>query len=131
MHTDANTYMSDGQAITASAASTEYIDVQNAGLGIDGPWVVVRTTEAFATLTSLTVAVETDSATNFGTKRILFSSGAIATANLTINKELVKFQLPHDCRRYIRIYYTVAGTNASAGKVTAFVAADVNQGQVS
>lgn len=115
---------SEAQAVTASAASTNIVDQKAAGDAYGALWVVAKVVDAdFATLTSLTVGVQTDSASNFSSAVTLASSGAIAAAALTEGEFICCFRLPADCKRYIRLYYTVGGSNATAGKVTAFLTA--------
>lgn len=128
-----NQTFSDAQAITATAASTNIIDTgafgtplggnalaRDLGKGIPIPFLAQVTVD-FATLTSLKFGLQCDSTKDF-------SSGSIKTvveqtivlADLTAGKQVAFQVLPNDItERYVRMYYTVAGTNASAGKVTA------------
>lgn len=121
MLTDNTLFLSDKQDVTASAASTNVIDQMAAGDAYNALWLVVKVKETFATLTSLDIAVETDSAAGFGTKKVLASVPAIKAAELTEGAEVVKMRLPVGCERYIRLYYKVNGSNATAGKVSAFL----------
>lgn len=114
---------SEEQAITASAASTNYIDQSAAGDAYGALWLVAKVDVDFATLTSLTIGVQTDSASNFSSAVTLASTGAVAAASLTEGEYVCCFRLPADCKRYIRLYYTVGGSNATAGKITAFLTA--------
>ena len=117
---DSQGLFSDDQAITASAASTNYIDLQTAdNIGIGGAIpLLIQVTEAFDNLTSLAVAVQQDDNSSFS------SATTLATATLTL-AELVqgaKFPIhfmPRNGERYIRVYYTVTGTAPTAGQVTA------------
>ena len=110
---------SDAQAVTASAASTNVIKT-NGDIGKGTPVeVLIQVDTAFATLTSLTVSVQTDDAENFSNAVTLASSGAVAAASLTKGYRFpIKF-LPSGIKKYLRLYYTVTGSNASAGKITA------------
>jgi hypothetical protein len=126
---------SDGQAITASAASTNTLDLGDAGrvvgeaadltydLGKGSPiGIRIQVTEAFATLTSLKVAVQTDAADSFGTAATPIESEAIAAADLVAGYVFGIEHFPlRTNERYVRLYYTVAGSNATAGKITAWV----------
>lgn len=114
---------SEEQAITASAASTKYIDQKAAGDAYGALWLVAKVDVDFATLTSLTIGVQTDSASNFSNAVTLASTGAIAAASLTEGEYVCCFRLPADCKQYIRLYYTVGGSNSTAGKITAFLTA--------
>lgn len=126
---------SDAQAITASAASTNVIDLGDAGrvvgesadltydLGKGSPVSLrIQVTETFATLTSLKVAVQLDDADSFGSAVIALETEAIAAATLVAGYvfNIDNFPLRTN-ERYVRLYYTVAGSNATAGKITAWV----------
>ena len=128
--------LSDDQAITASAASTNHIDLgavgtphgagapikRDIGKGQPIPFEVI-VTEDFATLTSLTVALQVDDDVAFGSPKTIKTSGAIAAADLVAGANLFPdLSLPTGItERYVRLNYTVAGTNASAGKILAGV----------
>lgn len=120
---DKTLVFSEEQAITASAASTNIIDQKAAGDAYGALWLVAKVTADFATLTSLTIGVQTDSASNFSKAVTLASSGAVAAAALKEGEYVCCFRLPADCKRYIRLYYTVGGSNATAGKINAFLTA--------
>lgn len=125
-----------GQAITATAISSNVIDLRQPGgapavvdnglLGDNGLWLVVQIGQAFNTLTSLTITMESDSAAALNSAPVVhYSSGAIALANLTANKILLRVPLPSaDYKRYLGLRYTVAGSNPSTGTVQAFLAFD-------
>lgn len=122
MLTDYDNIFCVDQAVTASAASTDYIDLKAAReMGAGEPiHVFVRVTEDFATLTSLTVGIQTDDNTSFSSAATKASSGAIAAAALLAGTYIPMPALPPGTNeRYMRLYFTVAGTNASAGKITA------------
>jgi hypothetical protein len=125
---------SDDQAVTATAASTNVIDTGEPGtvVGSDtaltrdiGPGsqvpLLVQVTEDFATLTSLTVSLETDDAEGFGTVETLATSPAIPVASLKAGYKFVFRHIPPGAKRYLRLKYTVAGSSATAGKITAGV----------
>lgn len=114
---------SEEQAITASAASTNIIDQVGNGDAYGALWLVVKVDTTFATLTSLTIGIQTADASNFSSPTTLASTGAIAAASLVADEYVCYMRLPADCKRYIRLYYTVTGSNATAGKVNAFLTA--------
>lgn len=133
---DSNLF-SENQAVTASAASTNSLDFGAPGtpvgaagalvldLGLSEVEILVQVTEAFAALTSLTVAVQAANDSTFGSPTTLVASQAIPAASLVKGH---KFRIPAiipegATERYIRLYYTVAGVNATAGKVFAGVVA--------
>lgn len=125
------------QAITATAASADTIDlgplsgtptantIRNIGVG-EEIYLVVRVGQAFNTLTSLTVDVQTDDNTGFSSATVVATTGAIPLAQLTANTVVRVFALPPaNYERYIRLNYTVTGTNPTQGTVDAFLAHDV------
>lgn len=127
-----NLLLSDDQAITATARSTNVIDLgapdtpydaaaalnQDIGKGTKVP-LLVQVTEDFATLTSLTITVEVSANADLSSSTVL-SSTTVAVASLVKG-----YQLPIDCiltgtnKRYLGTRYTVSGSNATAGKITA------------
>lgn len=121
------------QAITATAISTNVIDTGVRGTpyggaaaltGDLGPGakipILVQVVAAFATLTSLTITVETSDNADLSSSTVLYSSGAIAAADLVVGYKLPIDVLPNNATgRYIGIRYTVGGSNATAGAVTA------------
>ena len=135
---DRTNLFSDGQAITASAASTNLIDlgatgtpvggsaiVRDIGPGSDIP-VMVTVTESFNTLTSLTISVQTDDNAAFSSAKTVFTTPAILLADLAVGakRNLLPDSIPLGTNeRYVRLYYTVAGSNPSTGKITAGVVA--------
>jgi hypothetical protein len=131
---DKQSLFSDAQAITATAVSTNVIDQGATGtpiggsvalardLGAGGPVPIrIQVTEAFATLTSLTVSIQTSDAEDFGSGVVTVgSTAAIAAADLIAGKVFSLQYVPQGTdKRYVRLNYTVAGSDATAGKVTA------------
>lgn len=125
--------LSDQQAITATAVSTNVIDLRPMGtvygaaaaltrdLGPGKPIpILIQCTETFATLTSLTITIETSDATNLTSSRVHASSGAVAAASLVAGYKFPVIYLPLGPHlRYLGLRYTVGGSNATAGKITA------------
>lgn len=117
------------QDVTASAASANVIDlgpiatgiVRDVGKGKPIP-VRIQVTEDFATLTSLAVSVQVSDTEAFGSPVTVAQTPAIPVASLkkgyVFNLELLPRYVN---KRYVRLYYTVAGSNATAGKVVAGV----------
>lgn len=115
MRLDHQEILSDGQALTESAASTSYKDFgkdRNIGIGEQMCVVVVPTVAADATTgdETYTFAVQTDDNSSFSSATTL-SSRAIAAASLTVGSIHV-LPIPADksMERYMRAYYTLAGT---------------------
>ncbi len=115
---------SDGQAITASAASANYVDTGAAGNAYEELWFVVQVATALAGGTSLAVALETDDSAAFGAAKTLFATAAIPAASLTAGAQVAKVRVPPGAKRYLRANYTVVGPFTS-GSVDAFLAMDV------
>ena len=115
---------SDEQAVTASAASTNQLNFgesgENKGEGVPLK-VKFVVEEAFATCTSVKFSVqESDDNADSDAYEDIMASRAIPVAELTKGAEF-ELTLPPDFEQYLQAYYTVAGSNATAGKVTAFV----------
>lgn len=139
---DQQNLLSDKQAITASAASTNVIDMQKAGQTYLGQQLkrnpgkepipfFVSVNEAFNNLTSLTIAIQTaaDGDEAFASPTTV-SSAVIPLAALKVGKKFPYDILPTELlnARYLRINYTVTGTAPSTGKVTSGVVGAVDQG---
>ncbi|MBZ5639766.1 MAG: hypothetical protein LAO51_13550 [Acidobacteriia bacterium] len=121
MITDDLMDLSRDQAITATAASTDYYDARTStdlGAG-EHLHVWAKVTEAFNNLTSLTFALQCDDDPAFGTAATLWTT-AVLLAGLTLNKPV---PLPGisagNRKRYWRLYYTVTGTAPTTGKISA------------
>lgn len=121
---------SDDQAITASADSTNVIDLgapatpfgaaaafkRDIGIGNKIP-LLVQITEAFNNLTTLEVKISTGATTALGTT---VASQVIALADLVVGKQSVFDNIPNGIlERYLGIEYVVVGTAPTTGKVTA------------
>lgn len=135
---DRTLLFSDGQAITATAASTNVVDlgatgkpygasaalVRELGYGNNVP-VSITVTESFNTLTSLTISVETDDNAGFSSATTVWTSPAYTLAQLAVGaKYLLPDAIPAGVNeRYVRLKYTVGGSNPSTGKITAGVVA--------
>lgn len=128
--------LSDAQAITANAPSTNVIDLgatgtiygaagamsRDIGKGKPIP-LLVQVVEAFNNLTTLTVALEVDDSDAFGSPKTVWSQ-AVALADLVAGKVVVPEYIPRGAdERYLRLNYTVTGPAPTLGKVTAGVTA--------
>ncbi|SET75158.1 Bbp16 family capsid cement protein [Paracoccus homiensis] len=132
MHLDAQNLFSDAQALTATANSTNHLDLQatatpamspaalkrDIGGGIDVP-LLAQVVANFTGGTSVEVQVQVDDNAAFSSAKTVGSSGAIPVATL---KAGYKFPLPvipfGADERYMRLRYVVSGT-PTAGAVTA------------
>ena len=120
---------SDNQAITATANSTNVIDLTAVAPGIlhagEPIRLDARVTESFATATSVNVSVVTanDAALSSGAVT-LAQTGATAIATLVTGYEIPLQFLQGTAKRYLGLVYTVAGSNATAGKISAGLVLD-------
>ena len=128
---DAQLLFSDAQAVTAAAASTNYINfsaVRDIGVG-EPLYVVVTVDVAMADTGSnstLAVALETDSTSTFtpDATRTLFTFSALSAAGTTKIARLG----PDDINlQYAQLRYTPANGDLSAGSFTAFITHDVQK----
>jgi hypothetical protein len=123
-----------GVAITATRVSSNVLDLLTArDLGADEPLGIhVLVTQTFATLTSLTVDLEV-CATAGGSFLNILSSPVLPVAQLIAGQEIFRYSLPPNQLlnaaagvlnapgQFIRLNYTVAGSNATAGAVFAYL----------
>jgi hypothetical protein len=123
---DRQNLFSNDQSITASANSTDVIDLgsssRDVGAGETNN-VLVQVTEAFNNLTSLTVTLQTASTENFASP-VQLNAGTIALASLVVGAKFSIGAIPRGVLRYLRLAYTVIGSAPSTGKITAGVAVD-------
>lgn len=121
---------SDDQAITASADSTNVIDLglpgtpfgaaaalnDDVGKGAKIP-LLVQVTEDFDNLTTLEIKLSTGATAALGTE---IASQTIALADLVAGKQTNLDFLPNGIvEQYLGVEYVVVGTAPTAGKVTA------------
>jgi len=111
--------------ITTDAASTNYIDLQKAGINITGgskpPWLVVRVGTVFATLTSLEILLETDSDSGFATTKRQIGMWHFLTASMTAGALIINQPLPGLLlQRYLRLYYNSVGSTGT-GSLCAYL----------
>ena len=138
MITSVNLALSVAQAVTASAASTNIIDLGTTGTPFghtnpitrdigredDGVEIAVSVSTTFATLTSLAVSVQTSP--DNATWTTVGSGPAVPAASLVAG---YLFKVPKvfpegTNTRYVRLYYTVAGSSATAGAINAYLVTD-------
>jgi hypothetical protein len=126
MFIDNQLMMSDAQnfaTVAIATASTSYIDMTVAGKAGNPLWIIVKVETAFICAGSnptLTVAIQSDSDSAFGTATSHYTYSTIAEATLVDEYVIAKVQVPDDCGRYLRVYYTPSAA-FDAGKVDAFV----------
>lgn len=136
---DLNTLLSDDQAVTATAISENVIDLGVLGVTYDGVQlqrregtcqhvgVLVQVTEDFATLTDLTITIECDSVAGLSSSPSVLFSQTIPVAELVAGKKIAYSILPNDIdQRFLGVRYTVGGSAATAGQITAGIVPSVD-----
>jgi hypothetical protein len=132
MYVDAQLLFSDAQAVTAAAASTNYVDlgaVRNIGVGED-LYVVVCVDVAFTDSGSdstLTVALEGDSTTSFtpdGSQQLFIIPALAAIGDTFIARISPDYASNY---RYIQLKYTPNNGNLSTGSLTSFITGNVQK----
>jgi len=121
---------SDAQAITATAVSTNQIDLgvpgsppydnnqlnQDIGKGNPVP-ILIQVVEDFDAATSITVTLEVGATTALGTVR---ATESILLADLVAGKQTFMQYLPQGIdEQYLGVRYTVVGSAPTVGKITA------------
>ena len=142
---DSQALFSDDQAVTATAVSSNIIDLGATGtvpggstalsrdIGKGTPveiliqWTVAAVSGGASTVT---VDLETDDNSSFSSATTLATTGAIAKATLVAGYQMKIYYMPRGAERYIRLNYTVAIANLTAGAVTAGIVAGVQTNDV-
>ncbi len=113
---DSRLEFSDGQALTASAASTNIVDLgQDRDIGPGRTLYLVLSVDVAADYgnadETYAVALQTDSAAAFSSATTLVSR-TIAAAELAAGSQhVIPVTLTNE--RYLRVYYTLGGTSPS------------------
>ena len=125
--------LSENQAITATAASTNVIDLgtpgtpygasaalrRDIGRGEPVPFYV-GVTEAFNSLTSLTIAIQTDTTAAFSAPTTAFSATYVLADLVPGQKHIQPDWFPAGANsQFVRMFYTVTGTAPTTGRITA------------
>lgn len=133
---DIQNQFSNAQAITASAASTNYIDlasIRNIGVG-ERLYIVFHVTTAFTDSGSdstVTPSLQTDDNTAFSsaaTARTYDTFAALTAANTYKYYDLetrdgMLQTGPYE--RYAQVFYTVANGNLTTGAISSFLVHDI------
>ncbi len=123
---------SEKQAITASAASTDVIDLgpidgTRRDIGVGYPlefWATVDTTATAAGDATLNVQLQTSP--DNSTWTTIYDSGALALSALTAGKRLFSAKVPAGVQKYLRVNYSVATGPLTAGAFTSGINLDVD-----
>jgi len=134
---DKQNLFSEDQEVTDSAASTNIIDLGAVTNNVAGTpttphlkggtrgRIRAQVTTAFETLTSLQVSVQVDTIEAFSSPKTILLGEDIAQASLVAGAVLIDVAIPAEVdERYLRLYYTVTGTTATAGAVLAGITMD-------
>lgn len=136
---DKTTQFSDQQAITATAPSTNIIDLGATGTVINAAAAIprrisaggdpipllVQVTEAFNNLTSLKIDLELDTTSTITPDKVI-TLGTFTLAELVRGFQIPWRYLPDGINmRYMQLRYTVTGTAPTLGKITAGIVAAV------
>ena len=122
MYIDRQNLFGQDQAVTASAASTDYIDLgvlRDIGNG-ERPEILVLCTQdvTAAGAATVTVALQTDDNSSFSSPVNLVLSDAIPKASLVAGTEILRVAVPYGTERYLRLFFTVAPGPLTAGEFT-------------
>jgi hypothetical protein len=135
MITDKYLRLSENQAVTASAVTTNTVDLSQArDIGEGKPLYMVFTiTETFATLTSLAFNVVTDDNASLSSPTVINTvSVTLASGGLAAGKQIVLPIPPlkgSKGERYLGASFTVGGSNATTGKITTDIVETFQGGQ--
>lgn len=118
---DSKLLLSDAQALTATADSTNSVDLgSDRDIGRGEPWALVVSVGVAADFTTgdetYTFGVETDSTSAFSSATEIFSQAVLA-ADLTAGS-LHVFPLGVSNEQHVQVVYTLAGTTPTATVTT-------------
>lgn len=124
--------LSEAQAVTNTAASTDVIDLgpidgTRRDIGVGYPlevFVNVNTTAAAAGAATVNIALQTSP--DNSTWTTLATSGDLALTALTAGKRVLSQKVPQGVQRYLRMNYTVGTGPLTAGAFTAGINLDVD-----
>ncbi|QDL30763.1 Bbp16 family capsid cement protein [Serratia liquefaciens] len=126
---------SQAQAVTATAPSTDVIDLGPLYAGNDvrdiGPgypvefFAQVAINGAAGGSATVTISLQTSKTSDFASATTLLQTGEIAVADLKVGYRYVG-TVPHGVQRYLRVNYTVASGPLTAGAFTAGLLLDAD-----
>lgn len=129
MYIDKALQMSNEQAVTVTAASTDAIDFgqpnPNTGLN-QNVTLSVTVDEAATAVGAATVVFSLQDSADNSTFADVAATAAIGKAAITAGAQFL-MPMPMKHRRYVRAYYTVATGPLTAGKFSAQIVAGVQQ----
>jgi len=114
--------LSDEQAITASANSTNVLDLNTAERAPGNPLCIASyVNEDFNNLTSLEFKVQSCAVEGFSSGVVDHQKVVVAAADLVKGKKVDLGKLLDGTLQYVRVAYTVTGTNPTTGKVSTMI----------
>lgn len=125
MLTDKFLYFGELQAVTATAASTDSLNLsafRNIGIGVQDIelFCFVGTAVTAAGAATVTISLETDDNAAFSSATTIFTTGAIGKATLVAGfNALDGVKIPSGAEQYLQLRYTVATGPLTAGTFTA------------
>lgn len=137
MYVDKFAEFSDSQAVTATAISTNVMDLNPAfklnttgvdiGTGQDVYLIVqVDVAAAAAGAATVVVTLESSAAAGLTSSNVHLTSKTLALTDMTAGKTLMAVKLPTDTYlRFLGVRYTVATGPLTAGSFSAFLTTDV------
>jgi hypothetical protein len=123
---DYNLKVSASQAVTASAGSTDCIDLGSArdiGVGCQKYFAITCDESATAAgAATVSFSLQCDDNSSFSSAKTVITSDAFAKTVLTAGRDPIYLPIPPGLNeRYVRVYYTVATGPLTAGKFSAGV----------
>lgn len=129
MFIDKALQVSNEQAVTVSAASTDSIDFgqPNPNVGLDDRSnMVITVDESAAAAGAATVTFSVQDSADNATFADVAVTAAIGKASLAAGQQVV-IPMPTKLRRYCRVYYTVGTGPLTAGKFSAQIVTGIQQ----
>jgi hypothetical protein len=129
---DDQTTFSWAQAVTASAASTNYVDTgiaRNLGVGQEQLYLVIACVTSMtdgASDSTVIATVQTDTTSAFGAPVTLATDTTFAALSAAGTSHIIPLSPGWAYKRFLRIYYTVANGNLTTGNFSAFIVSDVD-----
>ena len=116
---DEQNIFSDNQKITASCESTNVLNFGKRELAFGTPVeLFIQASETFNNLTSLTISVQTSDDEAFSAPVDLIEQTMLLDELKAGSVSTIKF-LPKGNLGFMRLYYTVVGTQPTTGKIVA------------
>lgn len=129
MFIDKALQVSNEQAVTVSAASTDSIDFgqDNPNVGLDDRSnMVITVDESAAAAGAATVTFLVQDSADNATFADVAVTAAIGKASLAAGQQVV-IPMPTKLRRYCRVYYTIGTGPLTAGKFSAQIVTGIQQ----